>query len=325
MREQGAAPKTRRPGQFIVLVMVLFCNLLLVQNSYAETAYKALIILSEDKSPYQQVADAVISLGPAINIETSNTDALKSNTAAQLQRFNLIIPIGSKATALSLKNAAPQSALIATFLPSSTYQQLKQQYSSHISQQQLQLSAVFLDQPYNRQLALARIISPNAESLGVILGPDSSKKFYSLHQAARQQEFNLYSDTFNDEDNPVKRLQPIMNSSDIFLALPDQTIFNRTTAKWLLYMSLRKKVPLIAFSRNYVRSGALAAVISDPAQTGRHTAELITQLATSGALPAPQHSRYFSVVVNRQTARQLQIQIPEQSIIEKMLGEEVHK
>lgn len=325
MREQGAEPKIARPGHFIALVMVLFCNLLLMQNAYAETTYKALIILSDDKQPYQQVADTITSLGPSINIKTSSTDALKSKTAALLQPFNLLIPVGSKAAALSLQNAAPHSTLVATFLPSSSYQQLKQKYSSHITQRQLHLSAVFLDQPYSRQLALARIISPNAESIGVILGPDSSKGFYSLHQAARQHDFNLHSDTFNDEDNPVKRLQPIMDNSDIFLALPDQTVFNRTTAKWLLYMSLRKKVPLIAFSRNYVRSGALAAVISDPVQTGQHTAELITGLSATGKLPAPQHSRYFSVVINQQTARQLQIQIPEQSIIEKMLVEEEQK
>jgi len=325
MREHGAGPKAARPGHLIALAMVLLCNLLLIQNIYAETAYRALIILSDDKKPYQQVADAITSTGLSIGIETSNADALKTNTATLLQQYNLLIPIGNKAAELSLLNAATHSILIATFLPRSSYEQLKQQYNSLITQRQLQLSAVFLDQPYSRQLALARILKPDAKSIGVILGPDSSKDFYSLHQAARKQEFNLHSDTFNDDDNPVKRLQPIMDNSDIFLALPDQTVFNRTTAKWLLYLTLRKKVPLIAFSRNYVRSGALAAVISDPAQTGRHTAELITELSTSGQLPAPQHSRYFSVAINQQTARQLQLRIPEQSIIENMMVEAEQK
>jgi len=303
----------------LITLAVLLLTLMPLSLLKADTVKQALIVLSADKPPYHQVANIISNFGPSVAIETVLEQSVSSSSGANLHTADLIIAIGSSATDIVLNLAPKRKSILSTFLPRSSYEQLYQQHHNRIVKQQLSLSAIFLDQPYSRQMTLAKIINPKAEQLGVILGPDSSKNFYHLHQEARKQQLNLYSDTLNAEDNPVQRLKPIMDKSDIFLALPDQTIFNRTTAKWLLYMSLRKRVPLIAFSRNYVRSGALAAVISTPENIGQHAVELLSQFQKNGRLPEPDYCRYFTVTINRKIAQQMQLTIPDDSTIRQLL------
>ncbi|MEH6577311.1 MAG: ABC transporter substrate binding protein [Amphritea sp.] len=298
-----------------VLCLLLFFPL----GSFA--ADKALIALSGSDATYHQIANKIISYAPPIEFKTIHIDELKNSPASALQPYTLIIPIGSAATEFALANASVGSTIICSLIPHSAYQRLQVSYSAQITLQRLNISAVFLDQPYSRQLALARLIKPDFKRLGFILGPSSKQDLNKLKQAAERVQINLNYDTLDVTDNPVRRLQPIIDISDLFIALPDHAVFNRTTAKWLLYMSYQKQIPLIAFSRSYVDAGAIAAVISSPAQIGLHTAEVISEFTESEQLPAPQYSRYFTVLTNPQAAQKLRIALPDPSTLQRNLME----
>ncbi len=301
----------------------LLCLLLLFPFS-CQAAENVLILLSENAPAYLKVANEIVSNGPPIDIETSLFSNLKGAVPETLKPYSTIVPIGAAATEFALATAPPGTTLICSFLPRSVYRLLLHQYDARIKALQLQTSAIFLDQPYTRQLALARIIKPDFKWLGVILGPSSKRDLDLLQQAALQLQVNLTYDSLEITDNPVRRLQPLMEKSDMFIALPDQAIFNQTTAKWLLYMSYRKQIPLISFSRSYVEAGAIAAVISSPEQVGQHTAELISILYQENRLPEPQHSKYFSVTTNPQAARKLNIALPDPLILQRLLMEAEH-
>lgn len=116
-------------------------------------------------------------------------------------------------------------------------------------------------------------------------------------------------------------LNRALQESDAFIAVADNVVSNRKTVQNLLLTTYRQKVPVIGYSRAYVRAGALAAVYSTPEQIGRQAGELVGGLMKKEkwSLPAPLHPRYFSIEVNREVARSLGISVPRTKSIEKRL------
>lgn len=284
-------------------------------------ASDALILLSVDNPTYQNIAATIIQQGPAISIDITALDKLTEHPGSTLSDYRLLIPIGSKASQLAMQYAPPDSTIVSTFIPSQRFRQLTTTYTTALNKRHISTTAIYLDQPLERQLKLARHIIPKLQRLGFTLGPDSQYRLPQLKQAATDMNLTLNYQTLTLESNPIQRIQPIMESSELFLVIPDQSTLNKTTAKWLLYMSLRNKVPLLAFSQNYVKAGAIAACITLPEDIGRYTAEQLHKVVT-GTLPPPSHNPYFKVITNPRVARQLGLSIESAETLQQKLVEQ---
>lgn len=276
-----------------------------------------LIVLSSDLPAYREVAS---SLSGHLKTPTNTVLLGEYLPHSSNSSFQAVVAVGSKAAA-SLFTVLPESQkLYATFLPRQTYQALLEKHKDHPRTKLNNISAVYLDQPYTRQLSLARLIVPEATNIATALGPNSQKDLGLLTAAAEQFNFTLLYETLNESDSPIQKLQPLIRNANAFLTLPDKSVFNRTTAKWILYISFRQKIPLIGFSRKYVDAGALAAVFSTPDQIGQQTAELIAKTALKKTLPKAEHPKYFSVVTNSKAASALKIDLPSSdSLTQKLL------
>ena len=182
-------------------------------------------------------------------------------------------------------------------------------------------SAVFLDQPYTRQIALIKAILPSITSLGVLFGPTSLQSSYLLQQAAQAANLGLAQENIYGTDELVPKLRRALETSPVLLAVPDPLVYNRETAQSVLLSSYRYQRPVIGFSQAYVRAGALAGVFSTPQQIARQTAEVVRQYLArpQNGLPPPQAPKYFSVDVNRQVARSLGIEIGDEHALSDIL------
>ena len=182
-------------------------------------------------------------------------------------------------------------------------------------------SAVFLDQPYPRQIALIKSILPKVSNLGVLFGPTSLQSSYLLQQASQASNLTLIQENIYATDELATKLRRSLETSAVLLAVPDPLVYNRETAQSILLTSYRYQKPVIGFSQAYVRAGALAAVYSTPQQIARQTAEIIRQHLNKPqtGLPPPQSPKYFSVDVNRQVARSLGIEIGDENALSDTL------
>lgn len=300
------------------LVICMLAGLLFVCTNLK--AAESLLLLSGDSAAYQSIASTIINQGPATQIDTSYPNLLIKNSTQRLSPYHLIISVGSKATEFAMQYGGENIIILSTFIPSRQYQRLTKRYSKRLIEKKISATAVFLDQPIERQLQLAKLISPNLKKIGLTLGPDSIKSLPELEKIAKNMNVSLNYRTLTLSDNPIQRIQPIMNDSDLFLVIPDASTFNKTTAKWLLYMSLRSKVPLLAFSHNYVKAGAVAACIATPEDIGRYTAEQL-HLIIGGTIPPPTYSPYFKIVTNPKVARQLGLSISTADNLQKLIQE----
>lgn len=267
-----------------------------------------MMLLSDDSARYEQIAASIRQQHPQLMFSERQVDETRSLPQTRLAGFKTIIAIGSHATELAIKAAEPASRILSTFIPSNRFQRLAKDYALLIRANQLELYTTFLDQPMHRQLALARLIQPQLSSLGFVIGEDSKRFLIPLKTQASNQNIALKYVELRGNDSPIKRIQPIIHATDAFLVLPDRTTFNPITAKWLLYLSYKDRVPLIASSRNYVTAGAIAACITEPEDAARATAEQLQALLNKQ--PVRQgYSHYFSVVTNPTAARKLELRI----------------
>lgn len=189
------------------------------------------------------------------------------------------------------------------------------------------MSAVVLDQPIGRQMALIKRALPTWSRVGVLLGPQTRPQLPQLDRQARQRELRLVpSPAVDSLEQVYPALREVLQSADVLLALPDAVLYNSSSLQNILLASYRARVPLVAFSPVHVKAGALMAVHTTPAQVARHTAGVVRGWLAGRGLPPVQVPREFDVVVNSHVANSLGLRIDEATqIAEDLRREEVRQ
>ncbi|MCW8890650.1 MAG: hypothetical protein OQL20_08335 [Sedimenticola sp.] len=181
-------------------------------------------------------------------------------------------------------------------------------------------TAIYLDQPTERQYKLARLIKTDPH-IGLLLGKNTALAENDFLRIAQQLSIPVSYRLVESEEQVGPLLKELLEESNILLALPDPSVFNQRTIFNILLSSYHNKVPVIGFSSAYVKAGALISAFSKPEDIAQHLAEFSTAFLHSGkdTLPAPVYPKYFSVEVNRSVARSLGISMPdEREIIQLM-------
>lgn len=187
----------------------------------------------------------------------------------------------------------------------------KEVHESGRSQELKRFSAIFLDQPWSRQFALIHRAMPHRKRVGILLGRESAELGPSLVAAAKDNELVTRIETVTDDADLLPSLKRLLASSDTLLAVPDASIYNRANIASILLSSYHAEVPMIGFSASYVKAGALVSLYSQPSQIAQQVAEIVQSMSSGGALPAPQSPRYFSISVNPQVKRSLEVKMDE--------------
>ena len=206
---------------------------------------------------------------------------------------DLLVTIGTRAAQFSTDHS-PDIPVLNTLIPLSTFHEGRQ------ADCRVQ-SAIFIDQPLQRQALLAELLFPNAHNYGVLLGPTSVMRRKEIEAMDLAAGVNITTRVVAQEPGSSPEAQLLLRQSDLLLAVSDPLVLNRENAKWLLYSAYQQQLPVIGFSHAYVKAGAAAAVYSEPGQMARQAAELTSQWLDSSAacLPEPQFTRYFRIALNK--------------------------
>ncbi|KEA64585.1 hypothetical protein ADIMK_1038 [Marinobacterium lacunae] len=262
-----------------------------------------LVLLSDSTGSYTLMFDALKEYYGG----TLESAALPANPPLG---DRLVVSLGARACEHAMNSADPDTRVLCTFLPAQTFEGLSTTTPGKTLLSQKRLSALYLDQPLSRQMQLAKLLLPTMKSIGTVLGPDSEAQAAQFKASAQALGLEPVVGHLGSDDNPVKVLTPIIERSDLFLPLPDRSVFNRAAAKWILYISLRNKVPLIGFSSKYADAGAVVALHTTVDQIAQECAQWITDYRDSEALKAPAYPREFSISVNHTAAQNLDLLLP---------------
>lgn len=289
-----------------------FVLLLLVFNTGLATTKPTTALLLSPTSPiYETVANSLIQTIPRHSVLFEKR--APGNANENLTEPDFIVSIGSEAFHSALQHY-PQTPLIASFLP-------KRIFNEEYQKTHRLMTAIYVDQPLDRQISFIRALLPKAATISTVFGETSVFEKQDLLSAIEAQGMRLLSVVLKNTESPVSMLQQVIQDGDLFLAIPDKTAFNRASAKWSIFIALKSKKALFGFSEKYVDAGALAALYSTPEQIGKQTGEVVSDYLQSKILPTPAHPEKFSIKTNMSTARLIGISIPSHEvIIDKMAG-----
>lgn len=168
------------------------------------------------------------------------------------------------------------------------------------------LSAIYLDQPFSRQMQWLTEAMPERKTLGVLLGPTSKAYAREIRAAARQSGLDLVLKVIETRDEVAPALQAVLAESRLFMTVPDTVVFNSQMAQYVLIASYRYGVPLLGYSAPLVKAGAVAALVASPAQIARQGAAMVRK-QIDGGRASIQPPDDFEVRVNPSVIRALEI------------------
>ena len=263
---------------------------------------RVLVVLSDSSSPYQSFANTLSNSFPA-SIQASVLE--QPEQVASQPPVDLIVSVGMKATLSAItRTVAP---VLAVMIPKVGYAELLAQTSAQRRTQEV--SAIYLDQPWVRQLDFIHAILPAHSNIGLLYSPNAHIDLAYLRQRVSEHGATLVAKPVMSSEEIFSSLDELLESSDVLLALPDNTIYNSINIRDILLSSYRYNIPFIGISQAYVTAGALGAIFSSPQQLSDQITATIISFARTGKLPEPQYPRDFTIAVNPEVARSLDIEL----------------
>lgn len=284
-------------------VLLLALGLILALAGYAHSAPRVIVVSGERSAAHEET---LVALRDALAPDVRNGDIgvldVRELDRGALAEARVVVTIGSQA-AKAVSARSGHTPVLHLLIQRDTFDALP--YGSHAGS----ASAIFLDQPIQRQVALLGTALPGRPQLALLAGPASDTLARRIASTAREQQLQVSIERIGSAEDIYPALERLLAEPSVLLALPDPAVFNSYTIQNVLLTSYRRRSPLVGFSPAYVRAGALLALYSTPAQMARQAAEAVRAVLAGGSLPPPQSPRDFEVATNANVARSLAIEL----------------
>ena len=278
-------------------------------------AYGIQVISSRSGGAYDELIESLKSellRGTEVRVQYINPN---EPTFKPTEPSNLLVAVGVDAAYAAMQAADANTPILCVLIPKIAFEAL-----STGKKDNRRLTAIFLDTAPSRQLELIRQLLPQAKKVGTVLGNVSLKEKEPLRIAAREKGLTLQAEFAQRDTELYAVLKSVLSDADVFLAVPDPLIINASTAQNVLITAFKSQVPVIGYSANYVKAGALAAVYSTPHQIGLEAGQVINAHQRTNSLPSPKIPRYFSVGVNAAVLRSLGLPATDERQLEQRLN-----
>jgi putative ABC transport system substrate-binding protein len=295
---------------FCLWLSIAFCALLPVGAS----AYNVQVISSRAGGAYDEVIESLKS--ELVKGTELRVHYLSSNDASwrPAESTSLVVALGVDAANAAIQAPESSAPILCVLIPKAAFEAL-----TGGRKEARRVSAIFLDTAPSRQLELIRQLLPQAKRVGTVLGGASLKDRDSIRGFARDKGLTLQAEVALRDTELYSALRSVLSDADVFLAVPDPVVINASTAQNVLITAFKGQVPVIGYSANYVKAGALAAVYSTPGQIGLEAGQVINAHQRTNNLPAPKTARYFTVGLNASVLRSFGLAAVEARQLEQRL------
>lgn len=283
---------------------IRFLMAVLLLSAVATRADAVIVLLATDQKPATQefivaFKSTVRRVAPGMAVRDSGEAELGAEPRAKA-----IVAVGSAAFQTAIRKAG-RTPVVAALVPRAGYERLLAQQAGNVSS-----SAVYLDQPEERQLSLISLLPGPPKAVGVMRSLNSALSLSRLRAGAQKYALTLIEETLGPGQDVGSAMQKLIGQVEVILATPDPEVFNQQTIQGILLGAYRSRIPLVGFSPAYTRAGALVSLHSSVSQLAEQTAEMVAAIGSGGTLPGAQWPRRFEVSSNRQVARSLGVELP---------------
>lgn len=284
----------------------------------AAWACQVCVVGSEKTLAYQEAFDALsqeLVRGGMARAELEfMTVAELANNAADLQEARLLITLGADALR-QVRLRGHKVPVLAGLIPRLSFERLLNESSRRGTSP---VSALYLDQPLQRQIELLRLAFPQVRRVGVLWGPESIGQQALLSSLLQARGLEIREGFYSDTESLSKALQSALQEADVLLQVADASVYNPNTVSNILLSSYRAKVPVQAFSPSYVKAGALLSLHSTAAQAGVQMAGMAQQYLYNNTVPPSLYPYDFTITVNDYVARSLELTLDARTLGERV-------
>lgn len=290
---------------------------IMLVSAHSATENRALIIGDIDNPAYTRLITATKTSLSNVSIH-STVIAAEDTFSLNSDQYQILITVGKKAllqTIASLKNRKSISILPGNndlnSIPDNIINNKKHAF-------------IFMTHGICRQLKLARTLNKSWKKALFI----SSNNTDALNREAASCNIDTPKAVIrkiSSNSNLVQTLNGNLKQNDILIALPDPAIYNSKTIKSILLTTYRQRVPVIGFSENMVKAGALVSLHSNFKDIAEDTA-LLTQesLLNEQFTNRFNYPKSYSIVSNDAVARSLGINTLNNKILHTKFTNEIN-
>jgi putative ABC transport system substrate-binding protein len=263
------------------------------------------VLQSSDIAAYHEAVAGLKATGP-IGAVYTEYDAqgdleLGKKLARKVQESNasLIVAVGLKA-ALAAKAEITDIPIVYMMIQDP----LKHQLTAP------NMTGTLLEVPLDRQLKVMRTFLPTLQRLGILYDPvKTSSQVKDAERQAATSNFLLKHLSVESEKDVPQKLRALLSDVEALWLIPDSTVLTNESVQFIVESALAQQRPVIGFSPQLTRLGALLSVSVSYGEVGRETGQLAKRILDGERLLAlsPLPIQRFKISVNLKTAKFLGI------------------
>jgi len=289
-----------------LVVLLGLCTLCVSESMAMDIA----ILRSSDIPAYQEAIAGLKATGPIGAIYTEY-DAegdleLGKKLARKLRASNasLVVAVGLKA-ALAAKVEIVDVPIVYMMI----LDPLKHQLTA------ANMTGTLLEVPVDRQLKIMRTFMPTLHRLGTLYDPaKTSARVKDAVLQAPISDFQLKGLPVESEKEVPQQLRALLSDVEALWLMPDSTVLTNESLRFILDSALAHQIPVIGFSPEFTRLGALLSLSVNYGQVGRETG-LLAKRILDGEQRQPLNPvpiERLKITVNLKTAKFLGMTFPKE-------------
>ncbi len=264
-------------------------------------AMEIAILQSSDISVYREAIAGLKATGP-IGATYTEYDAqgdleLGKKLARKLRASNasVVVAVGLKA-ALAAKVEIVDVPIVYMMV----LDPLKHQLTA------ANMTGTFLEVPLDRQVKIMRTFLPALHRVGILYDPskNASRMKTAVEQAGILGVQVNGLPIESDKDVPPQ-LRALLSDAEALWLISDSTVLTNESIQFILESAFARQIPVIGFSPEFTRLGALLSISVNYGDVGRETGLLVKRILDGhGLLPRdPLPIERLKITVNLKTAR----------------------
>lgn len=182
-------------------------------------------------------------------------------------------------------------------------------------------SAVFMDQPLQRYLALIRTSMPERRHVMLLSSRMGSEELQSLEETGKSYGLELEGIVFQQNMLIDHILRKYARDNSVLLILPDANVLNSGTIRPLIMASYQRDIPLVTYAENLVKAGAVMSVHVDVATQAQESLRRTNSWLDSRSWKGADYSEQFDIAINYQLARAMRLNLPAERTVLEMMRE----
>lgn len=293
-----------RAGRSLAAWAMLGLGLLLGLSTLCvseSAAMEIAILQSSDISVYREAIAGLKATGP-IGATYTEYDAqgdleLGKKLARKLRASNasVVVAVGLKA-ALAAKVEIVDVPIVYMMV----LDPLKHQLTA------ASMTGTLLEVPLDRQVKIMRTFLPALHQVGILYDP--SKNASRMKNAVEQAGIlgvQVNGLPIENDKNVPSQLRALLSDVEALWLIPDSTVLTNESIQFILESALARQIPVIGFSPEFTRLGALLSISVNYGDVGRETGLLVKRILDgNGLLPRdPLPIERLKITVNLKTAR----------------------